>query len=198
MIAAPWPTDPREFFLQALPLRARAHASQLGARSSTGSIAVCFEAPASTFGVRLLSGGVVVEECVPADAIARLTMMTETFRLLVGRVLPAVKSGPAANLPATLPPRLLALDASRAQRLRSLRGAVALVVVDGIVNHRVLLSPGPGDPRGDAAVCTIRVALADIVELASGRLQPIQLMMSGQLVIEGDAQLVMALLGVFA
>ncbi len=191
----PWPLDPRAFFLHALPSRLKAHTASLGASRSTDCLGVCLEAPAANFGLRLVAGELSVVEGVPPDAVARVRTTTDTFRLLVERVAPVlVASVPESAWPG-LVARLVSVEERRAAALRELRGTIAVVAMDGATEHRVEVVPGAADPGPPSRKCTLRLALTDVIELAAGRLAPIQLMMSGQLVVEGDAELMMALLG---
>jgi len=190
----PWPLDPREFFLEALPARLRAHAASLPKATSTGCLGVCLEAPAQAFGLRLVQGELVVVEGVPPDAVARVRTTEDTFRVLVERVAPVLAAAVPSPARSGLVARLAAVEEQRAQALRDLGGVVALVATEGAAQHRIELAPGATDRAPPARTCTLRLSLADVLELLAGRLAPIQIMMSGQLVVEGDAELMMALL----
>jgi len=194
-VTEPWPLDPRAFFLDALPTRLRAHAARLGAPRSTGCLGVCIDAPAAAFGLRLVEGEVVVVEGVPRDAIARVRTTTATFRMLIERVAPVLAALVAASASPGLVARLVALEERRGAALRELGGLIAVVATDGATEHRVEVVPGATDPAPPLRSCTLRLVLADLIELIAGRLAPIQLVMSGQLVVEGDAELMMALVG---
>ena len=93
--------------------------------------------------------------------------------------------------------RALALNEERGRIIRSVGGSVALVIADNGRQHRLVATPGLRSPE-EYPKCTLSLAMADFVDLQAGRVQPLQLMMTGQLVIEGDAQIVMALVAAFA
>jgi hypothetical protein len=137
----------------------------------------------------------VVDEGVPPDAIARVRTTTTTFRTLIERVAPVLAASVAASASPALVARLVALEERRGAALRELDGLIAVVATDGATEHRVEVVPGATDPALPLRSCTLRLALTDVIDLLAGRLAPIQLMMSGQLVVEGDAELMMALVG---
>lgn len=193
-MSEPWPLDPREFFLEALPARLRGHAGALSGVTSTGSLGVCLEAPAQSFGLRLVNGELLVTEGLPPDPVARVRTTRDTFRMLVERVAPALAAAAPAPARSGLAARLAALEEQRAQALRDLGGIVAVVATEGAIEHRVELASGAADPAPPVRICTLRLSLADLLAVVAGRLAPIQIMMSGQLVVEGDAELMMGLL----
>lgn len=185
----------REFFCRTLPERARSQLTGLGDSTSAGSLGVCFEPPLPSFSLRLAAGTLAVTEGIAADAVACLTTSPESLAALVARA-PNVDTAPSGTAPPELVARLLRLDAERAARLRDWQGRIVLVLTDAETVHRFELCSVLSDATEGRTPCVLRLSLDDAAALASGRLAPLQVMMSGQLVMEGDAQSVMELLSV--
>jgi hypothetical protein len=80
--------------------------------------------------------------------------------------------------------------------IQSIPGALQLIINDGDDDScRVTLAPGQ-QPLVPAA-CTLKCSLADAQALRAGTVQPMELFFGGRLLLEGDPQVAMALVGLF-
>ena len=184
------PRTPEAFFGSYLPIRLGKVSDGLAGKSSPGSI-VFLIGQSQVWCVRLRDGSFEFTPADADDAIVRVSLDPASFEPLF------VRSAERDELAGGNPEqrlrviRALATDPSRANLVRTAAGAVAIVVSEGDREHRVTITPGAREP-GDAT-CTLRLGMGELVDLQAGRAQPLQLMMTGQLVIQGDAQIVMSL-----
>jgi hypothetical protein len=187
---APVPRTPEEFFGSYVPARIASLANALAGKSSPGSVVVRFD-DGQTWCLRLDDGALRVTTSDAEDAIVRVYLDRENFEPLFLRSAERdelSQTGQERRLKAA---RALTVDAERADLVRNATGSVAIVIKEGEREHRVIATPG-ARAREEAA-CTIRLGMDEFIDLQTGRAQPLQLMMTGQLVIEGDAQIVMTL-----
>ncbi|HMJ14953.1 MAG TPA: SCP2 sterol-binding domain-containing protein, partial [Polyangiaceae bacterium] len=61
----------------------------------------------------------------------------------------------------------------------------------------LVLTPGSAAPNLDAPECRIECLMGDFMDMQTGKLNPMQLALSGRIRILGNAQIPMALSGVF-
>jgi len=189
------PQTPEEFFGSYVPARMAALTDELSGKSSPGSVVVQLE-EGSAWCLRIRNGAFEVAEGDAPDAIVRVSLSRDSFEPLVVRTAERDELAPAPRDRRLSAARALTLDAERGRLIREAAGSVALVVKDGAREHRVVVTPGARE-RGNPA-CTLRLGMDELIDLQAGRTQPLQLLMAGQLVIEGDAQIVMALAGALA
>lgn len=184
------PRTPEEFFAHYVPGRIALLADQLTGKSSVGSVAFRLDGEA-TWSFRLRDGALEVGSRVEDDAIVQVTAARASFEPIFVRSAERDEATPLTPERRLGAVRALTLDAERAALIRNTRGSVAVVVRDGEREHRIVATPGAQDPG--STVCTLRLTLQDFEDLQAHRVQPLQLVMMGQLVIEGDAQVVLAL-----
>jgi hypothetical protein len=189
------PSSPESFFTTYIPARF-AELSALGQASSAGS--VLFVVPGvGQWAFRLRAGKLLMEVDPPADAIVTLTIPRESFGPIVVQGAELLDEQALSAERQLLAFRALTLDGERAALIRGVTGSVAFAVIDGAVSHRVYLTPGSGTPNFERPECEISCDAESFWGLQSGARNPIELLMSGKLQIVGDAQIPMALSGLF-
>ena len=189
------PASPEAFFTQYIPAR---FAELSGFAGATSAGCVSFSVlGAGAWAYRLAQGKLRVSPSAGADAIVTITIPEASFG-------PVVVAGAERLAGETLSPerqllafRALTLDAERAALIRAVVGSVAFAVVDGASTHRVYVTPGSATPNLTQPECEISCEADAFWGLQSGTHNPIELLMSGKLRIAGDAQIPMALSGLF-
>jgi SCP-2 sterol transfer family len=189
------PSSPEVFFTTYIPAR---FAELAGFEQATSAGSVLFTVSgAGQWAYRLVEGKLLVEPSAPSDAIVGITIPEASFG-------PIVVAGAERLAGQTLSPerqllafRALTLDAERAAQIRSVAGSVAFAVVDGASTHRVYVTPGTAAPNLVQPECEISCEADAFWGLQSGTHNPIELLMGGKLRIAGDAQIPMALSGLF-
>ena len=192
---SPVPSLPDAFFNTYIPTRF-AELAGFAPISSVGS--VLFAVPGlGHWAYRLSAGKLLVDSIVGSDVIVCITIPESSF-------VPIVVAGAERLAGQALSPerqllafRALTLDAERVALIRGVVGSVAFAVVDGPSTHRVYLTPGAGVPNLAQPECEISCDADAFWGLQSGTHNPIELLMSGKLRIAGDAQIPMALSGLF-
>src|SRR5450432_1918711 len=189
------PSSPETFFTTYIPAR---FAELACFEQATSAGSVLFTIPgAGRWAYRLVQGKLLVETSAPSDAIVGITIPEASFVAIV-------VTGAERLAGQTLTPerqllafRALTLDAERAAQIRGVAGSVAFAVVDGASTHRVYLTPGTAAPNLARPECEISCEADAFWGLQSGTHNPIELLMGGKLRIAGDAQIPMALSGLF-
>jgi putative sterol carrier protein len=74
---------------------------------------------------------------------------------------------------------------------------VAFVVTDDGRPHKLVITPGSAAPNVEEPECRIECLMGDFMDMQTGKLNPMQLAMSGRIRILGNAQIAMALSSVF-
>jgi SCP-2 sterol transfer family protein len=189
------PSSPGAFFTAYIPAR---FAELAGFEQATSAGSVLFTVPgAGQWSYRLAQGKLLVDPSARADVIVCITVPEASFA-------PIVVAGAERLAGQTLPPerqllafRALTLDSERAAQIRAVAGSVAFAVVDGVSTHRVYVTPGAARPNLAQPECEISCDADAFWGLQSGTHNPIELLMGGKLRIAGDAQIPMALSGLF-
>lgn len=190
------PADPETFFTRYVPERFAAIASGLAGKTSPGSL--CFRViGAGEWVLRLRDGALSVEAGTADDTIVQISVRREDFEPLVVRGAERLEQEPASLDGQLVAFRALSLDEERANLIRGISGNVALSVVDGEARSRVVLTPGTATPNFDAPECEVSIELADFLALQQGRQNPIELLMANKIRITGNAQIALALSGLF-
>jgi hypothetical protein len=189
------PSSPEAFFSTYIPTR---FAELAGFERATSAGSVLFTVPnIGHWAYRLAQGKLIVEPSAPSDSIVGITIPQASF-------IPIVVAGAERLADQTLSPerqllafRALTLDSERAALIRGVAGSVAFAVVDGPSTHRVYVTPGAASPNLAQPECEISCEADAFWGLQSGTHNPFELLMSGKLRIAGDAQIPMALSGLF-
>jgi hypothetical protein len=189
------PRSPEEFFGSYVPTRLAALSDEFVGKSSPGSVVLRIGSD-QFWSIRLHSGAFEITPADASDAIIRISIDTGSFEPLFVRSAERDELAPERVQRRLKAIRALTLDSARANLIRTAPGAVAVVVKEGDQEHRLVATPGALE--SGEATCTLRLGMDEFVDLHAGRAQPLQLMMTGQLVIEGDAQIVMNLVAALA
>ncbi|HTM44907.1 MAG TPA: SCP2 sterol-binding domain-containing protein, partial [Polyangiaceae bacterium] len=93
--------------------------------------------------------------------------------------------------------RMLRVDAQTLNLVRNVPGSILVRVADQEVQRRVLLTPGDRGIDFENAECAVECDHADLIAVRSGQVPPLELFLAGKLRVLGDAQLALALGGLF-
>jgi hypothetical protein len=93
--------------------------------------------------------------------------------------------------------RLSRWDRETTDLLRQQPAGLLVRIEDQGTVRPVAVTPGTQPYSLDAAACIIECRLSDLVEIESGKTNPIDVFYSGRLRITGDAQIALALAGLF-
>jgi hypothetical protein len=190
------PDSPKEFFTQFLPSRFEALKAGLAGKSSSGSMVFRVQG-AGEWSMRLKDGEIEVSEGMHDDVIIQVTVSSEDFKPIF--VQGAIMQGDAEIKPEqqVLAFKALTVDAERVKLVQNIAGTVAFVVDAGGATHRLAITPGKAEPKIDAPDCRLECKMSDFMDMQTGKQNPMQLAMGGKIKIVGNAQIPMALSGVF-
>ena len=191
------PEDPKSFFTQYLPERFERVKGSVPTKDSIGCMT--FRVPGSgEWSLRLSGGELVIADGMDDDVIVQVTISEDDF-------VPVLVQGAREHESLTPDPnkqvmafKALGLDASQADMVRAVKGSVAFVVTDDDKKHQITITPGSAEPNIGSPDCTLETKMSDFLDLQAGKAQPVQMAMSGQIKIVGNAQIPMALSAVFA
>ncbi|HVJ13895.1 MAG TPA: SCP2 sterol-binding domain-containing protein [Polyangiaceae bacterium] len=190
------PAAPEDFFAEYLPARVARLSPVLGQRSSPGSVLFDVEG-AGRWWLRLEAGRLVVQGDELPGHLLTIALRQADFERVI--------AAGAEQVGETLPPerqiiaaRMLTLDAERASLVRGVGGSLALVLADAGVTRRLLIAPAGVAVDLDKPTCDVSCTLEDFWKLQSGESNAFELLMAGRIRFGGDAQIAMALSGVFA
>jgi hypothetical protein len=190
------PSVPDAFFTEYLPARVARLSAALGQRSSPGSVLFEIEG-AGRWWLRLESGRLEVQSSELPRHLLTIALRQADFE----RVIVAGAEQVAESLPPErqiIAARMLTLDAERANLVRGVGGSLGLALADGDLTRRLLLAPAGIPVDVDRPGCELSCTLEDFWKLQSGEANAFELLMEGRIKFDGDAQIAMALSGVFA
>lgn len=213
------PEPPERFFEEFLP----AIVSELGAGPAAAGAAVGQPGLASGrrrgapsnagIGVRVVGVGqwtlrlsersLRVSAGIAEDVALQISLRAEDFEPLVvapmRRALAARDgSGEGSELVArSLWARLGRFDEETVELLRQQQGRILVRIDDAGTSRNVALTPGRLDASLESAECTIDCPLSALLELQEKRKNPLDLFYEGQIRIGGDAQIALAIAGLF-
>jgi SCP-2 sterol transfer family len=189
------PSAPEAFFTGYIPAR---FAELSGFAHATSSGSVLFTVPgAGRWAYRLVQGKLLIESSAHADVIVGITIPEASFGPIVVEGAERLAGQTLSLERQLLAFRALTLDSERAAQIRAVAGTVAFAVLDGTTTHRVYVTPGAAAPNLAQPECEISCDADAFWGLQSGAHNPIELLMGGKLRIAGDAQIPMALSGLF-
>jgi len=142
----------------------------------------------------------VVETGIASDVALQVSLAERDFVPLVvaplRRALAAAAG--AANAPGPgLWTRLGRWDEETVDLLRRQTGGILLRIRDGELKRCVALTPSTQPFSLESAPCMIDCALSDLEQLQAQRGNPLDLFYAGQIRISGDAQIALAMAGLF-
>ncbi|HEU4578315.1 MAG TPA: SCP2 sterol-binding domain-containing protein [Polyangiaceae bacterium] len=141
----------------------------------------------------------VVEAGIASDVALQISLAERDFAALV--VAPLQRALAAGTGTGTSAPGLWARlgrwDEETVELLRRQTGGILLRIRDGELNRCVALTPSTQPFSLESAPCTIDCALSDLEQLQAQRGNPLDLFYAGQIRISGDAQIALAMAGLF-
>ena len=190
------PAAPEAFFTEYLPARVALLAPVLGQRSSPGSVLFDIDG-AGRWWLKLDAGRLEVASAELPGHLLTIALRAADFERVIAAGAELVGEGlpPERQIIAA---RMLTLDAERANLVRGVGGSLALVLADGAVTRRLLLAPAGVPIDIDRPSCDVSCTLEDFWKLQSGEANAFELLMDGRVRFGGDAQIAMALSGIFA
>lgn len=191
------PESPAEFFTQYIPQRFEAVKSGLAGKSSSGCMTFRVLG-GGEWSLRLKDGELSISDGMADDAIIQITVSGDDFHPIFVQGAVQQEGEPIKPEAQVLAFKALTIDSERAKLVRAVVGSVAFVVADGEGFHKLVITPGTGTPKLEDADCRLECSMNDFMDMQTGKQQPLQLAMSGRIRIVGNAQIPMALSGVFA
>ena len=190
----PVPKTPSQFLADYLPARMAAAAGALGiAPSSAGSVTFRLLDPAEEYSLRLENGKLLCSAGMAEDTLLQVTLTASDFEVLFVSAAEREAAGPFEPERHLIALRALGIDAERAALVRQAVGSAALEMRAGERVHRVILTPGSAEPELEQPTCRITLDYQDFLDMQDGKVVPLQLLMAGKILIEGNAQVLMAL-----
>jgi hypothetical protein len=150
--------------------------------------------------LRIAGTKLVVEPGAAEGAALQISLSVRDWgALVVAPLSRALEQKPSADAPArgALWARLARWDAETVDLLRRQPGGVLVRVADAGTSRNVALTPGSQPHSLETADCIIDCALPDLLELQAKRKNPLDLFYAGQIRISGDAQVALAMAGLF-
>jgi putative sterol carrier protein len=191
------PETPDSFFTDYIPKRFDTVKGALAGKTSAGSMTFRVDA-VGEWSLRLVDGDLVVSPGMAEDVVLQVTVPEPDFKPIFVRGAELQEGEPLRPDQQILAFRVLTADAERVKLVKSVRGNVAFVVRDGEKAHRIVVTPGSAKPNLDQPDCRLECLMSDFMDMQTGKQNPIELAMGGKIRIIGNAQIPMALSGVFA
>ncbi|HEY6557251.1 MAG TPA: SCP2 sterol-binding domain-containing protein [Polyangiaceae bacterium] len=189
------PENPHDFFTKYVPARFDTVKVGVAGKSSVG--ALTFRVGQHEWSMRLSGGELQVSEGMAPDVVLQVTVPERDFKAVVVRGAELQEKEPPSADQQLLAFKVLTIDAERVAMVQSVRGSMAFVISESGAQHRLVLTPGSAAPNVDAPECRIECLIGDFMDMQTGKLNPMQLALSGRIRILGNAQIPMALSGVF-
>lgn len=196
------PADPRELFEEFLPRQLE------GRRVPVARIPAALAVRVRGVGdwsIVFREGRLSVESGLASPTVVQLSIELQDWEPLVaeplGRLASAYSAHPESasadggSPVGALLSRMARWDQETVDLLRQQTGSVEVAVRQSERRHRLLVTPGRGEPSFDAPRCTVSCDLEDLVAVQEGRQNPLDLLYGGRLQIAGDAQIAVALAG---
>ncbi len=190
------PETPEAFFAQYIPTRFETVKAGLAGKSSNGSM--CFRViDAGEWSMRIEDGELRVSSGMADDVVLQITASEADFGPIFVQGAVQQEGAPVGAEQQVLAFKVLTVDEERIKLVKGIAGSVAFVIDSEGVTHRLAVTPGAQTPKLDDAECRLEMKMNDFMEMQTGKQNPMQLAMSGRIKIVGNAQIPMALSGVF-
>ena len=189
------PESPNEFFTQYIPQRYEAVKAGLSGKTSLGCLT--FNVGDEAWSLRVKSGELEISQGMGPDVILQVSVAARDFKPVVVRGAEMQEREPASAQQQILAFKALTVDAERLSLVKNVRGSVAFVINDAGSAHKLVITPGSAQPNLEQPECRLECLMTDFMDMQTGKLNPMQLAMSGRIRILGNAQIAMALSGLF-
>lgn len=190
------PESPSDFFKSYIPARVAASQNRLAGKTSAG--AMTFRVlDAGEWSLRIKEGVLEIEEGMSDDVLLQLSVRGADFGPIFVEAARSHASTPSPEHE-LFAFKALSTPPERAKLVRAILGTMAFVIQDGDTSRTLAVTPGSQAPKVDAPDCRLECTMIDFQDMQSGKTQPIQLVMGGKMKMVGNAQIAMALSGVFA
>jgi hypothetical protein len=141
------------------------------------------------------------------ETVVQLSLRERDFEaLVVSRLLPRMAAlgaeasspdAPDVALVRGVLSRVAGWDRETVDLLRRQHGSIVAHLRDGEQCRSVALTPGLGEPDFESPRCSVTCNLSDLEAVEQGRESPFDLLYGGRLEISGDAEIAVALAGLF-
>lgn len=131
------------------------------------------------------------------DAALQVSLRAADFAVLVVEPLRGPVPEPSAAQISALLGKVSRWDDETTELLRHVPGSLLVRVDDAGQVRPIALTPGELEFSLEQGACTIDCSLGVLRDVASGRRSPLDALYAGELKLGGDAQLALALAGVF-
>ncbi len=190
------PETPKEFFTQYIPKRFETVKQGLAGKTSAGSMVFRIVGEGE-WTLRLETGELRVSDGMADDVVIQVTATRDDFVPIFVRGAELQEGEPIKAEQQVMAFKVLTVDAERIKLVKGITGNVAFVIDDGDKTHKLVITPGAGEPKLDAPDCRLECKMNDFMDMQTGKQNPMQLAMAGRIKIVGNAQIPMALSGVF-
>jgi hypothetical protein len=190
------PETPKEFFTQYIPSRFEVFKAGLEGKTSTGSM-VFRVVGVGEWSLRLNAGTLEISDGMSDDTIIQVSVSSDDFGPIFVHAAVLQEGQTVKPEQQVMAFKALTIDAERAKLVRGIAGTVAFVIEADGKTHKLGITPGTGEPKLDQPDCRLECKMNDFVDMQTGKQNPMQLAMSGKIRIVGNAQIPMALSGVF-
>ncbi len=192
--------SPQQFFSVSLPalFEPLVRAGKLGGRSYASAGVVVRILGAGEWTLRLDERGISAVEGGDDSPALQVCLRGEDFARFVAS--PLLRGGAESISPAradAAAARLARWDDETAELLRAVRGSVLLRLRDGEQVRPVAFTPGQQPCSLTEAACIVDCDLEEMLQLRSGEANPLDLLGQGKLKLSGDAQIALAMGGLF-
>lgn len=189
------PETPGDFFVKYVPQRFEAVKASIAGKTSAGCLT--FRVGGDAWSLRVKQGELEITSGAAEDVILQITIPPEDFKAIVVRGAELQERETLVPEQQLLAFKALTIDAERIALVRNVRGSMAFLITDTGVAHKLVITPGNAAPNVDQPECRLDCLMSDFMDMQTGKLNPMQLAMSGRIRISGNAQIPMALSGVF-
>lgn len=186
------------------PGRGRDEEARRGRRGPSGAGVAVRVVDVGEWTLRLSERELVVTPSVAEDVALQLSLRAADFEPLVVEPLRRALRAPGANEASARQlaargfwTRLGRFDEETAELLRRQPGRILVRVNDAGTSRNVALTPGLQPYSLDAAECCIDCELGALYSVQEKRKNPLDLFYDGEIRITGDAQIALAMAGLF-
>lgn len=190
------PQNPKDFFTQYIPERFTAFKESFAGKSSMGSM-VFRVSGQGEWTLSLKDGELAVSDGMQDDVIIQVTVSESDFGPVFVVAASMQEGEPIKPEQQVMAFKALTIDAERAKLVRGIAGTVAFVIDAGDKKHQLAITPGKAEPKLEGPDCRLECKMNDFIDMQMGKQNPMQLAMAGKIKIIGNAQIPMALSGVF-